>query len=106
MTLLLDSSKLSDVTYLGSSTVGMKGMGIDYDGYSFKGGDFEFSAALSKVSGSDNMCYPVLENVKLRKHHRNHVMIMYKAQRVFILQSVKKYLETQYFLTLFRKTSE
>ena len=66
--LLLDSTKISNVTYLGSSTLGLRGMGIDYDGYSFKAGKYDFRIAMGSIPGMKNMCYPVLEDIKQRKY--------------------------------------
>ncbi|KAK3729348.1 hypothetical protein RRG08_053548 [Elysia crispata] len=60
----MNDSRLTDMTYLGSSTLGLKRMGIDYDSYSYQAGNSAFTIAVGAIPGTSNMCYPVLERVK------------------------------------------
>ncbi|GFR89891.1 hypothetical protein ElyMa_004290600 [Elysia marginata] len=59
-----DDSHIMNLEYMGSSTLGLKGMGIDYDSFNFKAGDYAFTLALGTIPGTTDMCYPVLEDIK------------------------------------------
>ncbi|KAK3792680.1 hypothetical protein RRG08_032317 [Elysia crispata] len=63
-----NDSHITDMNYLGSSTLGLKGMGIDYNSFSYKAGGSDFTVALGAIPGTSNLCYPVLENIKKRPH--------------------------------------
>lgn len=60
----MNDSHIMEKVYLGSSTLGLKGMGIDYDSYSYKAGNSAFTVALGTVPGTTDVCYPVLESIK------------------------------------------
>ncbi|RUS79689.1 hypothetical protein EGW08_012543 [Elysia chlorotica] len=60
----LNDAHIMNLNYLGSSTLGLKGMGIDYDSYMYSAAGTNFTVALGSIPGSNGLCYPVLEDIK------------------------------------------
>ncbi|GFR89894.1 hypothetical protein ElyMa_004290700 [Elysia marginata] len=57
-------SQITEKVYLGSNTLGLKGMGIDYDSFSFKADGAFVTVSLAAVPGTTDLCIPVLESIK------------------------------------------
>ncbi|RUS90943.1 hypothetical protein EGW08_001340 [Elysia chlorotica] len=76
----MNDTTITDLVYLGSSTLGMKGAGLNYDGYSFKAADNEISIALVPIPNSGNLCYPVIESLKNKQQDSIYIFLQAESK--------------------------